>query len=123
MDRLKNERRTRRKLSIRSKIFGTAEKPRLTIYRSNKNIFAQLIDDDKGHTLASCSTMDKDYPTKDKKSKKNPSLKDAENVGKIIAQKAIKNNISNIVFDRNGYLYHGKVKALADAARKEGLKF
>jgi len=114
----KNERRARRKKSIRSRISGTLERPRLTVFKSLKNIYAQIIDDMSGKTLLSCSTMDKEY-----KGPKGCNIESAKAVGKLLADKAIKNKIETVLFDRNGYVYHGKIKALADACRENGLKF
>lgn len=111
----KIERRSKIRLKIRSKISGTSSKPRLSVFRSNKDIYAQLIDDLKGHTLLSVSSCSlKDKATKVEKS---------ANVGKELAEKALAKGISEVVFDRNGYLFHGRVKSLADAAREGGLKF
>lgn len=120
MNRLKKKlhRRSRIKKSIRSKIAGTAERPRLTVFRSNKEIYAQIINDVEGKTLAAASTLDTELKTVDG----SPVVKSQE-VGKAIAQKAVAANITDVVFDRNGYLYHGRVKALADSAREAGLKF
>jgi len=108
-----NTNRIQRRSRIRSKIFGTAERPRLSIYRSNKYIYAQLVNDEQGKTLASASTLKLD----------NQSMPTVNQVGQIIAQKALKLGIKTVVFDRGGYKYHGKVKAVADAAREAGLKF
>jgi large subunit ribosomal protein L18 len=102
---------------IRKKIKGTAERPRLAVYFSNRNVYAQLIDDDKGHTIASASTKEKGFG--DSKA----SVDTATKVGGSVAERALAQNISEIVFDRGGFVYHGKVKALADAAREKGLKF
>jgi len=113
----KQERRYRIKLRIRKIVSGTAEKPRLSVFRSNKQIYAQLVDDVSGKTLAAVSSLSKDIEAKGNKTEV------AAIVGKTIAEKAIAAGISNVVFDRNGYLYHGRVKQLADAARKGGLKF
>jgi len=120
MDALKKKsnRRTRIKLGIRKKISGTTEKPRLTVFRSNKEIYAQLIDDIKGTTLVSASSMQKGF---DKKGKTKIEI--AKIVGKTLAEEAIKTNITAVVFDRNGYLYHGRVKSLAEGAREGGLIF
>ena len=108
-------RRLRIKASIRTRIAGTAEQPRLTVFRSNSQIYAQVIDDQKGQTLASASSLSiKDKMTKTEK---------AAQVGKMVAEAAKKAGIETVVFDRNGYLYHGRVKSLADAAREAGLKF
>lgn len=108
-------RRLRIKASIRTRVAGTAEQPRLTVFRSNSQIYAQVIDDEKGQTLASASSLSiKDKMTKTEK---------AAQVGKMIAEAAKKVGVEAVVFDRNGYLYHGRVKSLADAAREAGLKF
>ena len=108
-------RRLKIKASIRTRVAGTAEQPRLTVFRSNSQIYAQVIDDEKGQTLASASSLSiKDKMTKTEK---------AAQVGKMIAEAAKKVGVEAVVFDRNGYLYHGRVKSLADAAREAGLKF
>ncbi|MCQ2345262.1 MAG: 50S ribosomal protein L18 [Paludibacteraceae bacterium] len=108
-------RRQRIKLHIRTMVSGTAEQPRLTVFRSNCQIYAQVIDDVKGQTLASASSLSiKDKMTKTEKAKQ---------VGTMIAEAAKKAGVEQVVFDRNGYLYHGRVQALADAAREAGLKF
>ncbi|MBQ3145682.1 MAG: 50S ribosomal protein L18 [Clostridia bacterium] len=112
--KLERERRHRR---VRTKISGTAECPRLCVFRSNKNISVQVIDDTKGITLASASTLDKEIKTK--KSNKEA----AREVGTLIAKRAIEKNIETVVYDRGGYIYHGIVKELAEAAREAGLKF
>ena len=109
--------RTRRHIRVRTKISGTAECPRLCIYRSNTNIYAQIIDDDKGTTLVSASTLDKEIKTK--KSNKEA----AKEVGTLVAKRALEKKIENVVYDRGGYIYHGIVKELAEAAREAGLKF
>jgi len=113
----KLERRQRIKHRIRKVVLGTANKPRLSVFRSNKEIYAQLVDDNKGTTLVSVSSRDKEIESKGSKSEI------AKLVGKSVAEKAIKAGIETIAFDRNGFLYHGRVKALADAAREAGLKF
>jgi large subunit ribosomal protein L18 len=113
----KQERRQRIKYSIRAKVSGTAERPRLSVFRSNKAIYAQLIDDVAGHTLAAASSTELSSEVN------GFTLDVATQVGKRIAEKAAAKNITAAVFDRNGYLYHGKVKALADGAREGGLKF
>jgi len=113
----KKEKRYRRHKRIRSRIFGTTERPRLCVFRSNKHIYAQLIDDKKGHTLISASDLELKNVGKLKKKEK------AFEVGKLVAEKAKKKNIKKIVFDRGGYKYHGKVKALAEGAREGGLMF
>ena len=115
-----NRKEVRRKIHrrIRKKISGTAERPRLAVHFSNKNIYAQLIDDDSGKTIASASTMDKAAGL--------PSTVTAENaakVGKLLAERSMAANVSTVVFDRGGYIFHGKVKALAEAAREGGLQF
>ena len=108
----------KRHARVRTKLSGTAEKPRLNVYRSNKHIYAQIIDDVKGVTLAQASSQDKDIANK---SASKVDL--ATTVGQEIAKKANDKGIKEIVFDRGGYLYHGRVKALADAARENGLEF
>ena len=116
MAKPKIERRTRIKLGVRKKVEGTAERPRLSVFRSNKGIYAQVIDDIKGHTLAAASSVELDK-------KGGVNLNISKSVGKKVAEKAIANGIQRIVFDRNGYLYHGNIKALAEGAREGGLKF
>ena len=112
--------RDRRKLRIRHKISGTPERPRLTVFRSLKHIYAQVIDDVAGKTLAHCSTLSKDVkPQADDKNKSDS----ATLVGETIAAQLKEKGIEKIVFDRNGYLYHGRIKALAEGARKGGLDF
>jgi large subunit ribosomal protein L18 len=110
------ERRTKIKKRIRAKISGTSLRPRLSVFRSNKAIYAQLIDDSKGATLTSASSWEID-------SSKSANVQIAALVGKKLAEKAAASGISAVVFDRNGYLYHGKIKALADGAKEGGLKF
>lgn len=112
----KNDRRLRIKRGIRQKLRGTAERPRLSVYKSNTAIYAQLIDDSKGHTLAFASSAEVT-------DKKNVDIEASKSVGKKIAEKATESGINAVIFDRNGYLYHGKVKALADGAREAGLNF
>jgi len=109
--------RERRHLRVRTKISGTAECPRLCVYRSNTNLYAQIIDDVAGNTIVSCSTLDKDIKTK------HANKEAAKEVGTLIAKKAIEKNIKTVVFDRGGYIYHGVVKELAEAAREAGLEF
>lgn len=109
--------RIRRKLRIRKKITGTQERPRLTIYRSLKHIYAQVIDDSTGRTLLSASTNEKGQP----EGRRNKAS--ATELGKRVAEKAKSANVGKVVFDRNGYIYHGCVKAFADAAREGGLQF
>jgi large subunit ribosomal protein L18 len=114
-------RRLRRKRHIRRKVFGTAAKPRLTVFRSHQNIYCQLIDDSRGVTLVSASTQEKDL--KAQLGQKGGNRSASVLVGKHIAEKAKGLGISAIAFDRNGYRFHGRIKALADAAREAGLKF
>jgi large subunit ribosomal protein L18 len=113
----KKDRRLRIKRRIRKIVNGTAEQPRLSVFRSNKEIYAQIINDSTGTTLISASSKQKDIKAKGTKTEI------AAVVGKTIAEKAVKAGIEKISFDRGGYLYHGRVKALADAAREGGLKF
>ena len=108
--------RLKRKVRIRKKISGDAQTPRLVVFRSNKHIYAQIINDELGETLAASSTLA--LPEAKGHNKQTASL-----IGKDIAAKAIEKNISSVVFDRNGYYYHGRIKALADGAREAGLKF
>ena len=115
----KLERRTRIKMRIRKKINGTPEAPRLAVYRSNKQIYVQFIDDAEGKTLLSVSSRVKEITDKAGITK----IEQAKLVGKLAAEKSKENGISDVVFDRNGYLYHGRIKALAEAAREGGLKF
>ena len=112
----KNKTRQKRHRRVRNNISGTAERPRLNVFRSNKNIYAQIIDDVAGVTLASASTLDKEVS-------KGTKTEQAVVVGKLVAERAVAKGISEVVFDRGGYLYHGRVKALADSARENGLKF
>ncbi|MDT3960123.1 50S ribosomal protein L18 [Staphylococcus kloosii] len=114
----KNKVRLKRHARVRTKLSGTAEKPRLNVYRSNKHIYAQIIDDVKGVTLAQASTQDKDIAS-ESTTKVDLSAK----VGESIAKKASDKGVTAIVFDRGGYLYHGRIKALAEAARENGLEF
>jgi large subunit ribosomal protein L18 len=110
--------RFKRKLRIRSRIEGSMERPRLAIFRSNKHLYAQLVDDIKGHTLVSASTLEEEL-----KEKHGGTIEGAKNLGNLVAKRALAKQISAIVFDRSGYLYHGRIKAVADAAREGGLKF
>ncbi len=114
---VKSDRRQRIKYRIRKRLSGTQERPRLSVFRSNTRVYAQIIDDVKGQTLASYSTIDLEG------SLKTTSVESARQIGMKIAEKAIAAGISSVVFDRSGYLYHGKIKALADGAREGGLKF
>jgi large subunit ribosomal protein L18 len=116
----KTESRERRHTRIRKKISGTPERLRLSVYRSLNHIYAQIIDDAKGHTLVSASSLDKEL--KDVESHKG-NVKTAKLVGELIARRAIEKGIKKIVFDRSGYIYHGSIKALAEAAREAGLEF
>ena len=109
--------RERRHLRVRRKVSGTAERPRLCIFRSNSNIYVQIIDDIAGNTLVSASTLDKEVKTK------HANKEAAKELGALIAKKAKAKNIETVVFDRGGYIYHGVVKELAEAAREGGLKF
>lgn len=108
--------RLRIKKGIRNKISGTAQRPRISVFKSNTRIYAQVIDDENGHTLASSSSSDLGAT-------KNTNVELSKEVGKKLAEKAVAAGITEVVFDRNGYIYHGKVKALADGAREGGLKF
>jgi large subunit ribosomal protein L18 len=112
--------RERRKLRIRRKISGTPEQPRLSVFRSAKHIYAQVVDDVAGTTLAHASTLSKDVRGELDEATKSDA---AKKVGAAIAKLLLAKGISKVVFDRNGYLYHGRVRALADAAREAGLKF
>jgi large subunit ribosomal protein L18 len=114
----KLDRRFKIKRSIRNKVAGTTERPRMTVFRSNKQISVQIIDDTKGTTLVSASSLVKNIA-----SQPGTKTDKAIAVGKMVAEKATSAGITSVVFDRNGYLYHGRVKQLADAAREAGLKF
>ena len=109
--------RARRHMRVRRTISGTAERPRLCVYRSNCNIYVQIIDDDKATTLVSASTLDKEIKTK------HSNKEAAKELGALIAKRALDKKIKNVVFDRGGYIYHGVVKELAEAAREGGLEF
>jgi large subunit ribosomal protein L18 len=111
----KNESRTKRHLRIRKIVKGTAERPRLSVYRSNKAVYAQLIDDVNQTTLFSARSQEAGLA--------HSNIESAKAVGKLIAEKALAGGVVQVVFDRSGYLYHGRIKALADAAREAGLKF
>ncbi len=112
--------RKRRHARIRRKVYGTEERPRLCVSKSLSNMYVQLIDDEKGITLTSASTVDKDLKGK---IKNGGNLEAAKIVGGLIAERALGKNIKKVVFDRGGYIYHGRIKALADAAREKGLQF
>ena len=113
----KNKLRQKRHLRVRNHLHGTAERPRLNVFRSLKHIYAQVIDDEKGTTLAAASSLDKDFQGT------GGNIAAAKAVGAAIAKKALAKGISEVVFDRGGYIYHGRVAALAQAARDGGLKF
>ena len=110
----KVERRIKIKYRIRKNVFGTAERPRMSVFRSNKQIYVQVINDVEGKTLVAASSLGMETM---------PKIQQAEKVGELIAAKALEAGVKAVVFDRNGYLYHGRVKSLADAARKGGLNF
>lgn len=120
MSRIIDAGRSRRKQRIRKKVSGTAERPRLSVFRSASHVYVQIIDDDRGVTLASASTLSKELAELDGH---RGNVDAAVAVGKLIAKRALEGNIRSVVFDRNGFLYHGRVKALADAAREAGLDF
>ena len=113
----KKQTRAKRHLRVRKKVFGTAQRPRLSVYRSDKNIYAQIIDDVNSVTLVSASSLDKDF------SAKGGNKEGAKLVGELVAKKAIEKGFTEVVFDRGGYVYHGRVQALAEGAREAGLKF
>jgi large subunit ribosomal protein L18 len=113
----KDRKRLRRKVHIRKRVCGTAERPRMTVTKSNRRLSVQIIDDDKGHTLVSASSLEKEL--KDIKA----TVAGAGQLGEIIGKRLLERNIKTVVFDRNGYLYHGIVKALADGTRKAGISF
>ncbi len=108
--------RLRIKKGIRNKISGTSERPRISVFKSNTRMYAQIIDDEKGHTVVSVSSSELG-------ASKNTNVELSKEVGKKLAEKAVAAGITQVVFDRNGYIYHGRVKALADGAREGGLKF
>jgi len=114
----RNDRRVSRHQRVRKDLFGTPEKPRLCVFRSNKNISVQIIDDTSGITLAAASSLDKDFDLDNGSNKEA-----AKKVGEVIAKRALEKGIENVAFDRGGFLYHGRVKELADGARSAGLKF
>lgn len=113
--------REKRRRRVRNKVTGTAERPRLSVFRSAKNIYAQIIDDTSFNTLVQISSISKDV--KDTVQGKGGNKQGASMIGKLIAQKALEKGIKKVVFDRNGFLYHGRVKSLAEAAREGGLEF
>ena len=112
----KKQARAKRKIRIRKKISGTESRPRLVVFRSNKHIYAQIINDELARTLVA-------FSSRNMEGENRLNAETAKSVGKVIAQKAISQDINTVVFDRNGYYYHGRVKALAEGAREEGLKF
>ena len=113
----KDRKRLKRKVHIRKRISGTAERPRMTVTKSNRRISIQIIDDTKGHTLASASTLEKDLR------EIKATVEGAGKLGEIMGKRLLEKNIKTVVFDRNGYLYHGIIKALADGTRKAGIEF
>jgi large subunit ribosomal protein L18 len=112
--------RIKRQARIRKKIKGTPQRPRLSVFRSAKHVYAQVIDDAAGATLATASSVEKDFKAQDKFESKRAA---AAYVGKMVAQRALDKGIKQVVFDRNGFLYHGRIKAISDGAREAGLKF
>ena len=114
----KNAVRKKRHARVRSKLTGTAQRPRLNVFRSNQHIYAQLIDDTNAVTIASASTLDKEVSVESASN-----VEAAKLVGELVAKRAVEKGVKSVVFDRGGYLYHGRVKALADAAREAGLEF
>jgi large subunit ribosomal protein L18 len=114
----KNVTRKKRHARVRTKLSGTAARPRLNVFRSNKHIYAQLIDDVNGVTLASASTLEQDLNVES-----TSGTDAAVKIGELVAKRAVEKGVKEIVFDRGGYLYHGRIKALADAARENGLQF
>lgn len=124
---IKVARRLRRHRRVRKKVFGTPERPRLCVFRSNKQIYAQIIDDTIGHTLVACSSLTPEIREKIKELKEKGEIKNKVDiafiVGEYLAKKALEKGITKVAFDRGGYKYHGRVKALAEGARKGGLEF
>jgi large subunit ribosomal protein L18 len=113
----KDRRRLKRKVHIRKRISGTAERPRMTVFRSNRALSIQIVDDAKGQTLASASTLEKELRSI------KVSIEGAGQLGEVMGKRLLEKNIKTVVFDRNGYLYHGVIKALADGTRKAGVQF
>lgn len=113
----KNKTRQKRHLRVRNRVFGTAERPRLNVFRSLKHVYAQIVDDTKGHTLVAASSVEKDFGGY------GGNVEAAKKVSAAVAKKALEKGITEVVFDRGGYIYHGRVAALAQAARDAGLKF
>ena len=116
----RSEVRVKKHMKVRNRLSGTAERPRLAVFRSNNHMYAQVIDDTVGNTLVSASTLQKDVKAE---LENTDDVKAAAYLGTVIGKKAVEAGIESVVFDRGGYIYHGKVKALADAAREAGLKF
>lgn len=110
--------RSKRRTRIRARLEGTTERPRLAVFRSNKHIYVQLVDDVKGHTLVAASTTEAEL-----REDLGGSVEGAKKIGHLVAKRALAKNLNQVVFDRSGYLYHGRIKAVADAARESGLKF
>lgn len=119
----KQKKRYGRHKRVRAKIRGTSKLPRLCVFRSNKHVYGQLIDDEKGKTLISASDLEIKHKKTQKRTQKNAKIETAKEIGKLLAKKAIEKKIEKIVFDRSGYKYHGRIKALAEGAREGGLKF
>ena len=117
--KIKKRRTDKRKVRIKSRIKSSAERLRMCISKSNKNFYIQIVDDKQGKTLVALSTLSKDFP----EMKNTGNISAAKTLGKLFAEKAVKAGIKKVVFDRNGYLYHGKIKAFADSARENGLEF
>ena len=118
----RRERRIRRHKRIRKKVFGTPDRPRLAVYRSLQHFYAQIIDDTKGHTLVSASTLDPEFEKLTGK-RGGKSIEDAQKVAEILVRRALEKGIKKVVFDRGGFMYHGKIKAFADRCRELGLEF
>jgi large subunit ribosomal protein L18 len=117
---IRKQARLKRKKRIRKKVFGSQEQPRLCVFRSTRHIYAQIIDDSAGHTLATASSMEKDSKQHLEKGNK---IAIAKHIGKTVAKRSMEKGVKKVVFDRNGFLYHGRVKAVSDGAREAGLKF
>ena len=121
--RTKDDRRRRIKFRIRARVHGTAARPRLTVFRSVAHIYAQVVDDLSGTTIAAASTVDPAIKASMDKAAKGGNVAGAKVVGRTIAERLLQKGVKQVVFDRNGFLYHGRVKAVADAARESGLEF
>ncbi|GHU03348.1 50S ribosomal protein L18 [Spirochaetia bacterium] len=113
----KDRKRLKRRVHIRKRIAGTAERPRMTVFRSNRSLFVQIIDDTRGHTLVSASTLEKELRAI------KPTVEGGSQLGEVMGKRLLEKNIKSVVFDRNGYLYHGVVKAIAEGTRKAGIQF